>query len=96
VTDDHERRAYDDPLLAQLAKLPERKNAHDPAPAAREAFQNAFLPWHQRAFARSTEVVTHQDGSASLLARSIVPVFLAGVVVIYLLWALAAAFSLQG
>ncbi len=87
-----------DPLLTDLAKLPERRNARDPAPAARAAFQNAFLPWHQRILARSTsaEVVTHQDGSASLLARSIVPVFLAGVVAVYLLWALAAAFSLKG
>ena len=88
----------DDKLLAQLKALPERKNRLDPAPAAREAFQNAFVPWHQRVFARSAsaEVVTHADGSASLLARGIVPVFLAVVVAVYLLWAVSSVMALQG
>lgn len=78
-----------DPLLSQLRALPARKNEHDPAPKAREAFEKAF-----GRTTVTTTVEVRADGS--LIVRSIVPVFLAGVVAIYLLWAFASVLALQG
>lgn len=103
----------EDPLLARLQALPPRRNEHDPAPKAREAFEHAFVPWPKRLFASanmstSTSAASHEvqpDGSlvrgvarpdGSLLVRGVVPVLLAGVVAIYLLWAFSAALALQG
>lgn len=91
-----------DRLLAELGALPRRRNEHDPAPAAREAFQNAFVPWHQRVFVRASSLQTDAGGTAVLapgparLTRAIVPLFLASVVAIYLTWAVSAALALQG
>ena len=74
-------------LDEQLRALPQKRNEHDPAPAARAAFDKAFGR-------TQTEVMVQADGS--LVARSIVPIFLAGVVALYLLWAFSAAIALQG
>ena len=78
----------EDPLLSQLKALPARKSEYDAAPKARAAFERAF---GQRV---TTTVEVQADGS--LIARSIVPVFLAGVVAIYLMWAFASVLALQG
>lgn len=81
-------------LDEKLRALPVKRNEHDPAPAAREAFEKAFGRTTVR-----TELIVQADGSIAgrgVLARSIVPVFLAGVIALYLLWAFSAAIALQG
>jgi len=73
--------------LEKLRELPQQRNAHDPMPAARDAFDEAF----GRRPARATTVI-HVGGG--ILARTAVPTLLAGLVGLYLLWAFAAAFTL--
>ncbi len=83
-----EPREPDDPLLRALRELPRPEpDAAVEGRARREAraaFARAFedVPWHARVF-----------GGA---ARAVVPVALAGIVGVYLTWAIATASSFVG
>jgi hypothetical protein len=76
----------DDPLLRALRELPTQRDESDTSRRAKAIARAAFVrsfddePWHTRVF-----------GTAS---RAAVPVVLAGVVGIYLMWAVAAANAL--
>lgn len=82
--------------LRELGAVPHR-NAHDPAPKALAAFDKAF----GREPARATVLVQAPAGggpltAGSVVAKTVVPTLLAGLVGLYLLWAFSAAFALQG
>lgn len=79
--------------LDKLRELPQHRNAHDPAPKAREAFDKAF----GREPVRAAALVHAGAGTGgNLVVRTVVPTLLAGLVALYLLWAFSAAFALQG
>ncbi|MFO0739273.1 MAG: hypothetical protein U0270_25480 [Labilithrix sp.] len=79
--------------LAQLAALPQRRNEHDPLPKARAAFDRAF---DREPEAPPMLVGASVGSGGGLVARAVVPVTLAAIVAIYLLWVLSAAFALHG
>jgi hypothetical protein len=75
-----------DPLLAALRELPSR--SLDDSVEARLQRQA------RAAYVRSFEGAGWQSSAAGLLGRAAVPVFLAGVVGLYMTWAIAAATAL--
>jgi hypothetical protein len=75
-----------DPLLAALRELPSR-SMDDSAEARLQRQARAV-------YIRSFEGSGWQSSAAGLLGRAAVPVFLAGVVGLYMTWAIAAATAL--
>lgn len=76
----------DDPLLAALRQLPSR---------SMDGVAEARLQRQARAaYARSFEGSAWQGSAASLFGRAAVPVFLAGIVGLYMTWAIATATAL--
>lgn len=77
-----------DPLLAALRALPSRAGLQDDSAEARLQRQA------RAAYARSFEGSPWHASATSLVGRAAVPVFLAGVVGLYMTWAIAAATAL--
>lgn len=76
-----------DPLLSALRALPTTASDDEPAEARRK--REARL-----AYQRSFEPTAFQGAALGLASRAAVPVFLAGVVALYMSWAIAAATAL--
>lgn len=75
-----------DPLLAALAELPQLATEGSTETRAHRQARAAYL--------RSFESSPCSSSAASLFGRIAVPVFLAGVVGLYMTWAIAAATAL--
>ena len=75
-----------DPLLAALRQLP----SHAMEGSAESRLQRQA----RAAYARSFESSPWQNPAATLLGRAAVPIFLAGIVGLYLTWAIGAATAL--
>ena len=84
--DPHDPHQPHDPLLAALRALP--AHAMDGAPAARLQRQA------RAAYARSFDPSGWQVSAATIVGRAAVPLVLAGIVGIYMMWAIGAATSI--
>lgn len=78
-----------DPLLAALRALPSRAMDGDAEARLRRQARAAYV----RSFDSSSRSMWHSS-AASLLGRAAVPVFLAGIVGLYMTWAIATATAL--
>ena len=82
------REGFDaDPLLAALHALPSR--AMDASPEAR--LQRQARAAYLRSFGSSDPRSAWQASAAGFVGRAAVPMFLAGIVGVYMMWAIAAA-----
>lgn len=76
----------EDPLLAALRALPARTTSSSADTRLQRQARAAYV--------RSFEGSTWHDAATGVVGRAAVPVFLAGVVGIYMMWAIAAATAL--
>ncbi len=76
----------DDPLLAALRQLPSH--------ALNGAVEDRLQRSARSAYVRSFEAAAWHSPLAGLFGRAAVPVFLAGIVGLYMTWAIAAATAL--